>query len=102
MSTLSAPQKFSYLFPDSLSSDALGALSLQWAAVSGPFGAERALALNDALPTPQLRRGAFTPAECAAIVALGGAASGTAGRVELGADTCRVSTIVWFGRGDTP
>lgn len=96
MNANSAQQKFSYLFPQSIGSDDQGALSLQWAPGSGPFGAERALALNDALPTLQLLRAAFTPAECAAIAALGDAAEGTAGRVELGADTYRVSRIVWI------
>ncbi len=96
MSKHSAQQKFSYLFPDSVGAGAEGALSLQWAPGSGPFGGERTLSCNDALPTLQLLRGAFTPAECAAIAALGDAASGTAGRVELGADTYRVSKIVWI------
>lgn len=100
MNEHSAPQKFSYLFPDSVGSDAKGALSLQWAPGSGPFGCERALAFNNALPTLQLLRGAFTPAECATIVALGDAANNTAGRVELGADTYRVSKIVWVEPAD--
>jgi PKHD-type hydroxylase len=100
MSTYSAQQKFSYLFPDNIATDAKGALSLHWAPAGGPFGAELALALNDTLPTLQLLRGAFTPAECRAIVALGDAASATAGRVELGADTYRVSKIVWIEPGE--
>jgi len=96
MGNYTAQQKFSYLFPDSIAADAKGALSLQWAPASGPFGAERALACNDALPTLQLLRGAFNPAECRAIIAMGDALSGTAGRVEIGADTYRVSKIVWI------
>ena len=96
MSTNSTQQKFSYLFPHSIGTDARGALSLHWSGAPDPFGAERAIVLNDALPTLQLLRGSFNPAECAAIVALGDSASGTAGRVELGADAYRVSKIVWI------
>lgn len=93
-------QKLSYLFPDSIATDAKGALSLQWAPAGGPFGAERALALNDALATLQSLPGAFSPDECRAIVALGDARSATAGRVEIGADTYRVSKIVWLEPGE--
>ena len=100
MSAHSEPQKFSYLFPDRVGADAQGALSLQWTPGSGPFGALRALAYNDALPTLQLSRAAFSAAECAAIVALGEAATGVAGRVELGADAYRVSKIVWIEPGE--
>lgn len=96
MSTYTTQQKFSYLFPDCIATDAKGALSLQWSPKGAPFGAERALAFNDALPTLQLLRGAFDQAECRAIITLGDALSGTAGRVEIGADTYRVSKIVWI------
>lgn len=95
-----AEQKFSYLFPDNIATDTNGALSLHWAPAGGPFGTERALAFNDALPTLQLLPRAFDPAECRAIVALGDALSGTAGRVENGADTYRVSKIVWVEPGE--
>ena len=100
MSSYSTQQKFSYLFPDSIASDAKGALSLHWTPPGGPFEAERALAFNDALPTPQLLPGAFSPAECRAVIALGDAQNSTAGRVELGADTYRVSKIVWIEPGE--
>jgi PKHD-type hydroxylase len=91
-----AQQKFSYLLPQGIATDAGGAVSLQWAPGSGPFAAERELALNDALPTLQLVRGAFDPAECQAIIALGETRNATAGRVEIGADSYRVSKIVWI------
>ena len=100
MSSYSTPQEFSYLFPDSIATDAKGALSLQWAPTSGPFGVSRTLAFNDALPTLQLLTGAFSAVECRAIIALGDARNGTAGRVELGADTYRVSKIVWIEPGE--
>ena len=100
MSTHIARQKFSYLFPERIDKDAAGAMSLRWPAESAPFAAERAIALNDALPTLQLLRGAFNPAECQAIISQGDAADGTAGRVELGADTYRVSKIVWIEPGE--
>jgi PKHD-type hydroxylase len=100
MNSYSTQQKFSYLFPDSIASDAKGALSLHWTPPGGPFAAERALAFNDALPTLQLLPSAFSPAECSAIIALGDAQSATAGRVELGADTYRVSKIVWIEPGE--
>ncbi len=100
MSTRTAQQHFSYLFPDSIGTDAKGAMSLQWTPPDLPFGAGRALAINDALPTLQLLRGAFSPAECRTIIALGDALSGTAGRVEIGADTYRVSKIVWIEPGE--
>ncbi len=96
MSAHTTQQKFSYLFPDSIATDAKGALSLQWAPPAVPFGAERGLAVNDALATLQLLPGAFSPDECRAIVALGDERSATAGRVEIGADTYRVSKIVWI------
>ncbi|MBE0613930.1 MAG: 2OG-Fe(II) oxygenase [Burkholderiales bacterium] len=101
MSAYSTQQKFSYLFPESVAAGAGGAVSLQWAATVGnPFEAERALAFNDALPTLQLLRGVFDPAECGAIIALGNGLDGTAGRVEIGADTYRVSKIVWIEPGE--
>lgn len=100
MSIQTARQHFSYLFPDSIATDAKGALSLQWAPPGLAFSAERALAINDALPTLQLLRGALDPAECRAIITMGDALSGTAGRVEIGADTYRVSKIVWIEPGE--
>ena len=96
MNSYSTQQKFSYLFPDSIATDAKGALSLHWTPPGGPFEAERTLAFNDALPTLQLLPGAFSPTECRAIIALGDAQSSSPGRVELGADAYRVSKIVWI------
>src|SRR5512141_1547456 len=100
MTSYSTQQKFSYVFPDSIASEAKGALSLHWAPPGGPFAAERALAFNDALPTLQLLPGAFTPEECRAVIALGDAQNSAAARVELGADTYRVSKIVWIEPGE--
>jgi PKHD-type hydroxylase len=96
MSGYTAQQKFSYLFPEGIATDAEGALSLHWPPGLGPFGAERALECNDALPTMQLLPRVFDAAECRAIIALGDALTATAGRVEIGADTYRVSKIAWL------
>ena len=71
-------------------------MSLHWAEAQDAFGAERELVLNDALSSLQLLRGAFNPDECRAIIELGDALGTAAGRVEIGADTYRVSKIAWL------
>jgi PKHD-type hydroxylase len=89
-------QEFLYLFPSAISTDAGGALSLQWPDAAGAFSQRRPLAVNASLPTIQWHPGALSPDECRQVIELGESLPRTDGRVELGPDAYRVSHIAWI------
>ena len=91
------PQDFLYLFPSSISTDANGALTLQWPDAGSVFGQRRLLAVNAGLATVQWHPGVLSPEECRQVIAMGERLPRTDGRVELGPDAYRVSHIAWIG-----
>ncbi|MCX7890901.1 MAG: 2OG-Fe(II) oxygenase [Burkholderiales bacterium] len=91
-----AEAPFVYLFPSEVRETAAGGRSLAWPKGEDPFHPSRALPLTGAPHVIQVRSGAFTPDECARIVAIGEALPAQAGGVEKGDSTYRVSRISWI------
>jgi PKHD-type hydroxylase len=73
-----------------------GAASLAWPAGLGPFGQMRDVQLNETISSVQWRGGVLSAEECGAVIAEGKSRPPIDGRVELGADTYRVSHIAWI------
>ena len=87
---------FLYLFPSAIEAGAEGALALQWPDAEGAFAKRPLPAINPRLHTLHGRSGALSPDECRRVVELGERLPRTDGRVELGADSYRVSHIAWI------
>jgi PKHD-type hydroxylase len=85
-----------YLLPTHLTVGDQGVGSLAWPPGLGPFGQMRDMTLNENLSSVVCIPNAMSPEECASVVADGKALPPMDGRVELGADTYRVSHIAWM------
>jgi PKHD-type hydroxylase len=87
-----------YRFPESIEISAQGVGSLAWRPGEGPFGQSMAQPFKPAVSAVHCLLHALSPQECEAVVAHGRSRPGMAGRVELGADSYRVSHIAWIER----
>lgn len=85
-----------YLFPSNVDISPRGEVSLQWQGDGGAFGHRLPLRQNDSVATIQWQPGALSPEECRMVIEMGEGLPRTDGRVELGADTYRVSHISWI------
>lgn len=86
-----------YLLPTGIeeAGDGVGS-TLVWPTGLGPFGQMRDMTLNETLSSVVCIPNVLSREECEAVVAAGKALPRMAGRVELGADTYRVSHIAWM------
>jgi PKHD-type hydroxylase len=84
-----------YLFP-SLLQVADGVGSLAWPPGLGPFGQMRDMAINPQISSVTGLPNVLNAQECAAVIEEGRARPPLEGRVELGADSYRVSHIAWI------
>lgn len=90
------PTPLVYRFPSGYRTSPEGVASLQWPTGQGPFGQVTRAEPNATIATVQWHRDALTAEECAAVIAEGQSLPPMDGRVELGADTYRVSHIAWI------
>lgn len=90
------PFPLQYRFPTEVQVDAAGVGSLAWPPGSGPFGQALAAEPNASISTVHWQPHVLSADECAAVAAMGRAMPPIQGRVELGADTYRVSHIAWI------
>lgn len=88
-----------YSFPDRIVPGAGGAATLDWGG-RDPFSPAAEFRPNDAISFPRVRPGAFSAAECDAVIALGEARARRAatvdGRDDLSSRDYRVSSIAWI------
>ena len=85
-----------YLLPSHLAISPEGVGSMAWPAGLGPFGQMRDMTLHEQISSVMCLPGSLSPEECAAVVEEGRSRPLMEGRVELGADTYRVSHIAWI------
>jgi PKHD-type hydroxylase len=85
-----------YRFPSDVRVDAAGVGSLAWRTGQGPFDQTTIASQNPHVSVVRCQPAVFTPEECAAVIAAGRAVPRVDGRVELGADSYRLSHISWL------
>lgn len=85
-----------YLLPTGYEEADGGVGTLTWPAGLGPFGQMLDMTLNESVASVTCVAGVLSRDECEAVVAAGQALPRIDGRVELGADTYRVSHIAWI------
>lgn len=90
------PVPLVYRFPSGYAPAQDGAVALSWPSGQGPFGQTTRAEPNATIAAVQWQPDALSPDECAAVIAEGKAQPRLDGRVELGADTYRVSHIAWI------
>lgn len=96
MATGTSVLPFQYVFPSRVDTGANGQVALDWPPGLAPFGSQAQVTLNEAAATVQLRPGAFSPGECAQIMALGDALPATTAGTEDRENYYRVSKIAWI------
>ncbi len=85
-----------YRFPSGVRQQAEGVGALNWRPGQGPFGQTTVASQNSTISAVQWQPNVLTAEECAAVVAAGRALPRLDGRVELGADSYRLSHITWI------